>query len=87
MMFAATENHVREVIHAFNDTPIGHYVPRLVPGQRGGAITIRMLLDHTSGLAEHLPYAYPSLTAFPALANTGPQAWTTTGSRSSTRPS
>ena len=32
------------------DTPIGHYLPRLVPGERGGAITVRMLVNHTSGL-------------------------------------
>ncbi|OKK16149.1 hydrolase [Streptomyces sp. CB00455] len=56
------------------DTPIGRYLPKLVPGERGDEITIRMLLNHTSGLAEYLPYAYPSLRAFPALAATGPQS-------------
>ncbi|WP_328609836.1 beta-lactamase family protein [Amycolatopsis sp. NBC_00345] len=56
------------------DTPIGHYLPKLVPGERGDAITVRMLINHTSGLAEYLPYAYPSLKAFPALADTGPQS-------------
>lgn len=56
------------------DTPIGRYLPGLVPGERGAAITVRMLLDHTSGLAEYLPYAYPSLKAFPALADTTPQS-------------
>lgn len=56
------------------DTPIGRYLPRLVPGERGDAITVRMLINHTSGLAEYLPYAYPSLKAFPALAATGPQS-------------
>ncbi|MFJ3224287.1 serine hydrolase domain-containing protein [Streptomyces sp. NPDC086783] len=56
------------------DSPIGHYLPRLVPGERGDAITVRMLLNHTSGLAEYLPYAYPSLKAFPDLANTSPQS-------------
>jgi D-alanyl-D-alanine carboxypeptidase len=54
------------------DTPIGHYLPRLVPGELGDTITIRMLINHTSGLAEYLPYAYPSLKAFPALADTTP---------------
>src|SRR4051794_18750817 len=54
------------------DTPIGHYLPRLVPGERGDAITVRTLINHTSGLAEYLPYAYPSLKAFPALAETTP---------------
>ncbi|MGK5691958.1 serine hydrolase domain-containing protein [Streptomyces sp. URMC 128] len=56
------------------DEPIGRYLPKLVPGRRGDAITVRMLLDHTSGLAEYLPYAYPSLKAFPALADTGPES-------------
>ncbi|MFF1497647.1 serine hydrolase domain-containing protein [Streptomyces sp. NPDC058304] len=56
------------------DSPIGRYLPRLVPGERGDAITVRMLLNHTSGLAEYLPYAYPSLKAFPDLANTSPQS-------------
>lgn len=56
------------------DTPIGRYLPKLVPGERGDAITVRMLINHTSGLAEYLPYAYPSLKAFPALAETGPQS-------------
>jgi len=56
------------------DTPIGRYLPHLVPGERGGAITVRMLINHTSGLAEYFPYAYPSLKAFPLLAHTTPQS-------------
>jgi D-alanyl-D-alanine carboxypeptidase len=56
------------------DTPIAHYLPRLVPGERGNAITVRILLNHTSGLAEYLPFAYPSLKAFPALADTRPDS-------------
>lgn len=56
------------------DTPIGRHLPGLVPGERGDTITVRMLLNHTSGLAEYLPLAYPSLKAFPALADTGPQS-------------
>lgn len=43
------------------DAPIGRYLPRLVPGERGNKITVRMLLNHTSGIAEYLPYAFPSL--------------------------
>ncbi|MFD3701617.1 serine hydrolase domain-containing protein [Nocardia sp. NPDC058658] len=46
------------------DTPIADYLPQLVPGERGTEITVRMLLNHTSGLAEHLPYSFPSLSAF-----------------------
>ncbi|MFC9977524.1 serine hydrolase domain-containing protein [Spirillospora sp. NPDC127200] len=57
------------------DAPIGRYLPELVPGARGDEITVRMLIDHTSGLAEYLPYAYPSLRPFPDLAKTGPQSF------------
>ncbi|UOX92797.1 beta-lactamase family protein [Amycolatopsis sp. FBCC-B4732] len=53
------------------DKPVGHYLPKLVPGD---AITVRMLINHTSGLAEYLPCAYPSLRAFPDLAKTSPQS-------------
>jgi D-alanyl-D-alanine carboxypeptidase len=56
------------------DMPIGHYLPRLVPGERGNAITVRMLINHTSGLAEYLPYAYSSLKAFPLLKDTTPES-------------
>src|SRR5436305_10077873 len=56
------------------DTPISHYLPRLMPGERGNTITVRMLINHTSGLADYLPYAYPSLAAFPSLKNTTPQS-------------
>lgn len=56
------------------DMPIGHYLPGLVPGDRGNTITIRMLINHTSGLADYLPYAHPSLKAFPSLADTTPDS-------------
>lgn len=56
------------------DTPIGQYLPKLVPGERGDTITVRMLINHTSGLAEYLPYAYPSFKAYPDLASTSPQS-------------
>ncbi|HSY71727.1 MAG TPA: serine hydrolase domain-containing protein [Alloacidobacterium sp.] len=56
------------------DLPIGHYLPRLLSGGRSDTITARMLLNHTSGLAEYLPYAYPSLKAFPSLAKTTPES-------------
>ncbi|MFD0360500.1 serine hydrolase domain-containing protein [Nocardia sp. GCM10030253] len=45
------------------DAPIGDYLPDLVPGERGKKITVRMLINHTSGLAEYLPYAFPSLAS------------------------
>jgi D-alanyl-D-alanine carboxypeptidase len=56
------------------DTAIGHYLPQLVPGGRGNSITVRMLLNHTSGLADYLRYAYPSLNAFPSLKDTTPES-------------
>lgn len=68
------------------DAPVGRYLPELVPGERGEAITVRMLLGHTSGLAEYLPYAYPSLKGSPSSRTPGPRAWTTTGSPGSTPP-
>jgi D-alanyl-D-alanine carboxypeptidase len=56
------------------DMPIGRYLPLLVPGERGNTISVRMLINHTSGVAEYLPYAYPSLKPFPALAKTTPES-------------
>ncbi|KUL49495.1 hydrolase [Streptomyces sp. NRRL F-4489] len=35
------------------DAPIARYLPDLVPGERGQAITVRMLLNHTSGIGEY----------------------------------
>ncbi|ANN20815.1 hydrolase [Amycolatopsis orientalis] len=46
------------------DVPIGDHLPQLVPGERGREITVRMLINHTSGLAEYLPHAFPSLKEF-----------------------
>jgi D-alanyl-D-alanine carboxypeptidase len=60
--------------HVGLDMPISHYLPQFVPGERGRTITVRMLMNHTSGLADYLPYAYPSLKAFPSLADTTPQS-------------
>jgi D-alanyl-D-alanine carboxypeptidase len=56
------------------DRPIGDYLPDLVPGERGRQISVRMLINHTSGLAEYLPYAYPSLAAFPVIYQTTPES-------------
>ncbi|MFE1176799.1 serine hydrolase domain-containing protein [Streptomyces sp. NPDC058773] len=35
------------------DAPIGRYLPDLAPGARGRAITVRMLLNHTSGIGDY----------------------------------
>lgn len=43
------------------DAPVGDYLPELVPGERGRRITVRMLLNHTSGIADYVPLAFPSL--------------------------
>ena len=45
---AAAVMHQVERGQAQLDAPVGHYLPRLVPGERGQAITVRMLLNHTS---------------------------------------
>ncbi|WP_338495711.1 serine hydrolase domain-containing protein [Streptomyces sp. SJL17-4] len=43
------------------DAPVGAYLPDLVPGERGRRITVRMLLNNTSGIPDYIPYAFPSL--------------------------
>ncbi|MFD3570018.1 serine hydrolase domain-containing protein [Streptomyces sp. NPDC058667] len=43
------------------DAPVGDYLPDLVPGERGRRITVRMLLNNTSGIPDYIPYAFPSL--------------------------
>ncbi|MFF4492018.1 serine hydrolase domain-containing protein [Streptomyces sp. NPDC001544] len=43
------------------DAPLSRYLPGLVPGRRGDRITVRMVLNHTSGIGDYVPYAFPSL--------------------------
>lgn len=43
------------------DAPIGSHLPQLVPGERGMKITVRMLLNNTSGIPDYIRYAFPSL--------------------------
>ncbi|MCW7942638.1 hydrolase [Streptomyces hygroscopicus] len=43
------------------DAPVGAYLPGLVPGARGRKVTVRMLLNHTSGIGDYIPGAFPSL--------------------------
>ncbi|MFJ8588699.1 serine hydrolase domain-containing protein [Streptomyces sp. NPDC093595] len=50
------------------DAPIGRYLPDLVPGERGRTITVRMLLNHTSGLGDHVLGAFPGLLEDPGKA-------------------
>ncbi|MEJ8645728.1 serine hydrolase domain-containing protein [Streptomyces sp. MS1.HAVA.3] len=45
------------------DGPVGDHLPELLPGERGRKVTVRMLLNHTSGIAEYVPEAFPSLKA------------------------
>ncbi|MCP2349050.1 serine hydrolase domain-containing protein [Nonomuraea roseoviolacea] len=56
------------------DDPISRYLPKLVPGERGKKITVKMLLNHTSGLPEYLPYAFPSLAKFPSVSDMSPKS-------------
>jgi D-alanyl-D-alanine carboxypeptidase len=56
------------------DAPIGRYLPKLVPGERGEKITVRMLLSHTSGIADYLPHAFPSFAGFPSLLEISPES-------------
>ncbi|MET9319505.1 serine hydrolase domain-containing protein [Streptomyces sp. NPDC003038] len=43
------------------DRPVGDYAPELLPGERGRKVTIRMLLNHTSGINDYIADAFPSL--------------------------
>ncbi|MEU9378900.1 serine hydrolase domain-containing protein [Streptomyces sp. NPDC048255] len=43
------------------DRPAGDYVPELLPGERGRKVTVRMLLNHTSGINDYILDAFPSL--------------------------
>ncbi|MFE9825355.1 serine hydrolase domain-containing protein [Streptomyces sp. NPDC005791] len=50
------------------DAPVGDYVPELVPGERGRQVTVRMLLNHTSGIADYVLPAFPKLVTDPGQA-------------------
>ncbi len=41
--------------------PVGDHVPEFLPGERGRKVTVRMLLDHTSGIEDYIADAFPSL--------------------------
>ena len=44
------------------DAPVGRYLPKLIKGERGRTVTVRMLLNHTSGIGDYIAGAFPSLT-------------------------
>ncbi|MER5554280.1 serine hydrolase domain-containing protein [Streptomyces sp. NPDC002793] len=50
------------------DAPIGDHLPEVVPGERGRQVTVRMLLNHTSGIADYILPAFPQLVTDPGLA-------------------
>ncbi|CND81724.1 serine-type D-Ala-D-Ala carboxypeptidase [Mycobacterium tuberculosis] len=43
------------------DAPVDQYLPGLVRGRLGRQITVRMLLNHTSGIGDYVLAAFPSL--------------------------
>ncbi|WP_329519423.1 serine hydrolase domain-containing protein [Spirillospora sp. NBC_01491] len=43
------------------DEPIGTYLPELFPGELGRQVTVRMVLNHTSGIGDYVSIAFPSL--------------------------
>ncbi|WP_418955369.1 serine hydrolase domain-containing protein [Streptomyces tritici] len=50
------------------DAPIGRYLPELVPGERGRTVTVRMLLNHTSGIGDYVLPAFPGILEDPGKA-------------------
>ncbi|MFE7807031.1 serine hydrolase domain-containing protein [Streptomyces sp. NPDC057430] len=50
------------------DAPVGRYLPDLVPGERGRQVTVRMLLNHTSGIADYVLPAFPGILENPGKA-------------------
>ncbi|MGW7410918.1 serine hydrolase domain-containing protein [Streptomyces sp. NPDC054863] len=47
------------------DDPVGDHLPQLVPGEQGRKVTVRMLLNHTSGIADYIVPAFPKLLTNP----------------------
>lgn len=45
------------------DDPVGRWLPELVPGEVGRRVTVRMLLNHTSGIGNYTDALLNSLTA------------------------
>jgi D-alanyl-D-alanine carboxypeptidase len=49
------------------DAPIGTYLPDLVPGDVGRQVTVRMLLQHTSGIGNYTDTVEPTIEGLEAL--------------------
>jgi D-alanyl-D-alanine carboxypeptidase len=49
------------------DKPIGRYLPDVLPGELGRQVTVRMLLNHTSGIADYSGVLFADLEAAAAL--------------------
>ncbi|MGW2016938.1 serine hydrolase domain-containing protein [Streptomyces sp. NPDC001927] len=47
------------------DAPIGRYIPDIVSDERGRQVTVRMLLNHTSGIADYVLPAFPGILENP----------------------
>ncbi|MEU9700737.1 serine hydrolase domain-containing protein [Streptomyces sp. NPDC047981] len=47
------------------DAPVGRYIPDIVSDERGRLVTVRMLLNHTSGIADYVLPAFPGLLENP----------------------
>jgi D-alanyl-D-alanine carboxypeptidase len=45
------------------DAPIASYLPDVLPGELGGQVTVRMLLNHTSGVGDYAPVLVANLEA------------------------
>ncbi|MDT9686850.1 serine hydrolase domain-containing protein [Streptomyces sp. P9(2023)] len=50
------------------DAPVGRYIPDVVPGEQGRQVTVRMLLNHTSGIADYVLPAFPGILENPGKA-------------------
>jgi D-alanyl-D-alanine carboxypeptidase len=49
------------------DAPIVRYLPDVVPGELGRQVTVRMLLNHTSGIGDYAPVLFADPAAVEAL--------------------
>src|SRR5438270_11242448 len=54
---AATRRH-RPAVAAAPDAAVARYLPDVVPGELGRRVTVRMLLNHTSGIGGYAPVLF-----------------------------